>query len=270
MLGWGLRHEGAAMTVGRYHWAVLVIAACLTACSDQNADIFITANIQPTDDCLVLPDGARLFGGALDTALAQAVQPTNPYIVFPLYQNQLQNRASLGPVRADPNGFFVTGAEVQLLGGDGSPLALPGGLPNPYTITAGESTFIPSAIGDEVSAQPGALEIIPSSYVEALDEIVLSVGAFNMLAVVTVYGVTSGDNEIELNAWKWSIRVVRLGLIDFVSGDDLETPGVCDSTETPSQTQCKPFGTDEAVDCRYCRSSPNPEIAACCGQGICE
>lgn len=258
------------MTVRIARWLVLFFVTLYAGCTEQNADLFITANLQPSSECVVLPDSPRLFGGVLDTGLARGVEPTSSYTVYPLYQNQMKNRSSVAPLRADPNGFTVLGAEVQLVGADGTSLALPGGLANPYTIVAGESTYVPASLANEVSAQPGALEIIPSHYVEALDEVVLSVGAFTMLAVVTAFGVTTGDNELELNPWKWSIRVARWALVDFASGDDPATPGVCDSTEAASDTPCKPLGADEPVDCRYCRASLNPEVAACCGQGLCE
>ena len=263
--------EGAAMTDRIAYMAIAISLALLTvSCAERNPGVFITANILPSSDCLVTPDGARLFGGVLDTGLAQATNPTSPYVVYPLYQNQLQNRASLAPLRSDANGFSVLGAKVELIGADGRTLALPGGLVNPYTISAGESTYVPSAAGNEVVSQPGALEIIPSQYVEALDTIVQDTGGgFNLVAIVTAFGVTSGDNNIELNDWQWSIRVMRLGLIDFVSGDDPETAEVCDAPEPPGVKQCKPLGTDQVVDCRYCKFSGNAEVAACCGQGHC-
>jgi hypothetical protein len=145
------------MTVRIARWLVLFFVTLYAGCTDQNADLFITANLQPTSECIVLPDSPRLFGGVLDTGLARGVEPTSSYTVYPLYQNQMKNRSSVAPLRADPNGFTVLGAEVQLVGADGTPLALPGGLANPYTIVAGESTYVPASLANEVSAQPGRI-----------------------------------------------------------------------------------------------------------------
>ncbi len=247
----------------------LVCLALLGACTDENSDVFIKANILPTDDCVVDPDGIRFFSGTLDTALAQSYEPTSAYVVYPLYQNQLLNRSSVAPPRADMNGVMVTGAEVELVGPGGSPLALPGGLANPYTISAGESTFVPSTTQGQISVQTGALEIIPGQYVEALDQIVIDSDGFNMTARVTAFGVTTGGNDIEVNTWAWSIKVSRFVLVDHLSGDDLEIPGFCDAAEAPSTSLCKPIGIDQPADCRYCKLSPNPEVAACCGQRVC-
>ncbi|QQR89183.1 MAG: hypothetical protein IPJ88_13325 [Myxococcales bacterium] len=242
------------------------------SCADQTPAVFITSNIKPADDCTVAIGGLRLYSGRIDTGLAQAYPgETSAYSIYPVFQSQLLARASQTPLKPDPNGFIVQGAEIELLAPDGSPLLMPSGAPNPYTITTTEPTFIPSSSDGAGVQQSGSMEIIPASYVEDLDTLVQQIGSFTLTAIVKAFGETTGGKDIDMNAWNWPISVVRLSgaSVSFLGADDTEFPGPCDSTDSPEFLLCKPLGMDDVADCRYCRDSPNAAVRSCCRDGSC-
>jgi hypothetical protein len=134
------------------------------------------------------------------------------YLLFPLYVNQMINRESAGPVRADPNGVFIQGAEVELRDAAGNAL-FPA-----FSVTA--SDFIPSAVDETESRDVGVLEIVPGSSWVQLSSMVGPGGSMTIIAAVVAFGETNGDVSVETDEFLWPIDVCNGCLYQEVSVDD--------------------------------------------------
>src|SRR5262245_37267477 len=103
------------------------VALGLAACADREATVLVSANSAGDDECSYAPENGTYFQGVLDTALRQV------YVAHPLYESQLIDHSGSAPLRTNPNGVFIQGAEVELQDSGGRPLAFDG-LPNPFTV----------------------------------------------------------------------------------------------------------------------------------------
>jgi len=211
-------HDGMRSTT-----SILVLcAALLGGCANTNDVSFFIAGhlaIEGTGaDCTVKVDNDLILRGTLDVAApcGGRFAPRTQYFLFPLYVNQTIDRESSGPLRADPNGVFVEGAEVELRNQGGQPLAFAG--PNPFTVMA--SSFVPSAEGTDEARAVGTLEIVPAAYGVELDS-VLGGGDATIVASVTAFGHTNGDVSVETGEFLWPIDICHGCLFQ-------ETPATAD------------------------------------------
>lgn len=178
-----------------FHTLVLALAAASASCVDNDAaSFFIECNVTPDDSCIYSPGNECLSRGLYNPSLGGG------YSIYPRYTNQLRSRGSNAPLRADPNGIHIRGAEVEIQAADGSTLGV--GLPNPFSIPT--STFVPSAGGADPSnagQAVGDLQVIPPNYGAAL----AGSGASTVLVKVRVFGETNGDVDVETDDYLWPI-----------------------------------------------------------------
>src|SRR5687768_4492213 len=119
---------------------LVMLALAGVGCDDQNNVSFFIAGHALSEvegegagaRCMYSGESVLALRGTLDVGTICAgtsaeIVPPQQYVLHPMYVNQIINRESSGPVRADPNGVFVQGAEVELRATDGSALAV--GLP---------------------------------------------------------------------------------------------------------------------------------------------
>src|SRR5687767_6066547 len=120
-------------------FALLAAAGCDDA---NNVSFFIAGDVvgeMAEGLCEYDTTNPLLIRGRLDLGApcGDVTAARRQYLLFPLYVNQMLNRESAMP-RADPNGVFVQGAEINILSEGGESIGIA-----PYTVTA--STFVPSA-----------------------------------------------------------------------------------------------------------------------------
>jgi hypothetical protein len=179
---------------------IIALTALSQGCVDNDsAAFFIVGHSILTDDCYVEPSESHWVDGRFNVELTDSLGLPISYTFFPDYRNQLINRASEAPLRANPNDILVEGAEVLLMDSQGQALDL-GGLPNPYTVLG--VTFVPAAadVGDWGQAA-GALELIPSSYTGAM----AGMAGGRIIAEIRPYGTTTGDVDIDGDPYLWPI-----------------------------------------------------------------
>ncbi len=214
--------------------ALCALAPLIGACETNNVSLFIAGNVLPEPQeggCTVSPDGTlQVPNGILDlkelfTRDGESIR--RGYTIYPLYINQL--RPGRNPVGADPNGIHVTSAIVTLYDEGRRPLALPGGLANPFTVAT--STFVPSN-----GRSAGSLVAIPDAYRRALGGVV---GSTIVIGVQPI-AQTTGDTDVESEPWYWPVEICDGCLIECASpdaaggqnvlctpGQDLLTPVEC-------------------------------------------
>ena len=174
---------------------MFALLAALAGCAADNASVYIEGNIVPEKQdlgCTVSADGALLTAGFYN------VDGEWPYVIHPLYNNQLLSRAS--DVRADPNGVLIMGAEIELQDIAGAPLALDASLPNPFTIPA--STFIHSGDVGQPGQNVGEIQAIPEPYRAWLSA---NTQRGTIIISVKVFGRTNGNIDIQSGAWVWPV-----------------------------------------------------------------
>ncbi len=215
----------------RRHSMVMIVlsASAWAGCVDDNNSIFIEGNVIPQqqeDTCSLTSDSDQLL-----TSGVYNVDIGGAYRVFPLYNNQLRNRAS--DTRSDPNGINVRSAEVELRAIDGQPVNF-GGLPNPFTVPT--STFVPaSSDGTTPMRRVGEIEVIPTAYRDFL----VSLAPGTVVVGVRIFGQTNGDISVESADWQWTVDLCRgRCLVSCIAGDDEEMPSCSVGQDFASQLNC--------------------------------
>ena len=228
-------------TLAIYILAPLSIVASASCVDNDASSLYIECNIIPEGDessCSLDPGGTCLTRGLYNPSTGAG------YRIFPLFTNQLRSRGSDAPLRADPNGVHIQGAEIEIMGADGSTLTFPG-LPNPFSVPT--STFVPSATGPDTGGQNvGDIQLIPPNYASAL----VTNGASTVVVSVRVFGETNGDVDVESDDYLWPI--------DICSGTCLLD---CPDPEMTTESVCCAFGQDFS-----CTVEPTDESCdAVCG-----
>lgn len=177
----------------RYRLVTLGLATALAAAASAGCantpgpSIFITGNVAPDDMCLYKESNALVLRAVFDVS-----RPDKHYLFVPKYSNQMLHRESTGPLRADPNGFQVQGAEITLVDQGGQPITF-GGLPNPFTVMAGD--YVPPGTTTGPGVGIGAIDAIPQAYGDAMQSAVGDSGTIS--AVVSVFGETNGGYSVD-------------------------------------------------------------------------
>ncbi len=211
-----------------------LIAAALAAggCVDNDgASLYISGHVAPSgDDCTLEAGNALVSRGVFN------VESRFGYFAFPLYNNQLRSRGSDAPLRTDPNGIHLQGAEVELQDAAGGLIDFGPGLPNPFSVPT--SGFVPSTPQANAASQVvGNILAIPPAYADVLFEQLGGEGgddaaATVVIASIRVFGETNGDVDVESDDWLWPIDVCRgTCLFQCISAEDVAESICC----TPGQ-----------------------------------
>lgn len=226
-----------ATKLGTFLGALLLLCGCV---DNDGPAVFISGNLSPTDACEYAPGNAFVAEGALNVDRAVA------YFIHPEYNGQLRSRGSDAPLRADPNGMQIEGAEIELQSAAGDALSL-AGLPNPFVVPV--STYIASTPDpSSTSKSAGSIQAVPPPYVTALRDVV-GPGCGDVqvvLAKVRVFGTTIGGVDVESGDWSWPITLCRGDCLVACSTD----PAVADVEST-----CCGYGQDGlCIDASACQA----------------
>ncbi len=213
----------------------LVAPVAATSCTEDGTALHIECNVAPdvSDEGCVWDPGSStcVFDGRLN------IRSANSYFAGFKVVSGLKARRTTSPPRAEPNGVQLSEAEVQLRTPGGSPLpGLPEGLPNPYTLV---STGYVKPEGTGLMQ----VELLPPAYVQFLreQESDPKTARGQIVAAVTIRGVTDGQVEVETAPFLWPIRLI--------SKSPVLEDGECKEVEA----QCAAIqGTDGFADACVC------------------
>lgn len=186
--------------------------------NDDGPAFYVTGLVSPAGTtCTVSAGSAILALGQLN------VQFADSYYMFPRYRNQVISNAGTSPLRSDPAGIYVLGAEIELQNAAGGRLLFGRNLPNPYTVPAAD--FVPPAGGVGGSTtEVGVVQAIPPDYMPELDALLARRDRGAMLISLNVFGETVGGTDIEAREFLWPLQLCRGGCL-FTCSDT--TTGTC-------------------------------------------
>jgi hypothetical protein len=206
----------------------------LTACAPEGPSGFVTAHLVPDEECIVSNEpGANPFvaQGLYDVSAGDQGDCDAPYILNLLVNSFLRPNNDVGLGRAEPNVLQLHSAEVRLMDISRATIEFNRGdtvLPNPFLVTTNGSLF--PTDGDEPSTAVAFVETIPSAYAEQLD----GFDGLQILAEVQIFGTTTGDVDVDLKPFVYTIQIcdgclTRCGacISSEASADDIYGEGVC-------------------------------------------
>ncbi|MCB9617245.1 MAG: hypothetical protein H6722_32845 [Sandaracinus sp.] len=193
---------------------LLTCLLALVGCVDDNVSVFVSGNLAPSIDestCSYDPTSTALQSqGTLDVAFAGTFE------LHPAIQSQLQQRGRSG--RPEPNGIYITRAEVTLEGLDGLAIDF-GGLPNPFSVPM--SVYVPPASSPtSPGSATGTIVAIPADYTVSLP--VAPGTTTTVVASVRLVGKTLGDIDIETGDWVYPIEVCNGCLLTCMPDPEVE------------------------------------------------
>lgn len=225
----------------------LVIAPLLmTACAPEGPSGFVTNHLHPDEECALSPevganksvpqglfDVATGFNGNEGTCDA-------PYMLYLFVNSFLRPNNDQGIGRAEPNVLQLHSAEVRLMDIARHTIEFDRferpeegifKLPNPFLVTTNASLF--PTDGDEPSTAVASVEAIPSAYAEQLDRFAKE--GQQILAEIQIFGTTTGDVDVDLKPFVYTIRLCDGCLTDCAdcyvgtdtSPDEIYGEGVC-------------------------------------------
>jgi len=187
-----------------------IFALVLTACAPEGPSGFVTYNLQPDGECVVSPEpGANFFVpiGRYDISSGFNGDSNNcdrPYILNLLVNSYLRPNSDPDLGRAEPNILQLHSAEVRLMDINRATIGFdrPGAaLPNPFQVTTNNSLF--PTEGTSPSTAIAAVEAIPTAYASQLEMFVGS----QILAEVQIFGTTTGDVDVDLKPFVYTIQI---------------------------------------------------------------
>jgi hypothetical protein len=228
--------------------SLLLAPLVLSACAPEGPTAFVTNHLVPDEECVVsneqganpflaqgLYDVSSGFNGARGTC-------DSPYTLNLLVNSFLRPNTDVGLGRAEPNVLLLHSAEVRLMDISRATIAFDRSatpLPNPFLVTTNGSLF-PSD-GDEPSTAVAFVETIPTAYAEQLDEF----DGLQILAEVQIFGTTTGDVDVELKPFVYTIQICD-GCLTLCgacipvedSDDDIYGEGVCRNNASADGRVC--------------------------------
>jgi hypothetical protein len=217
----------------------LVIAPLvMTACAPEGPSGFVTNHLHPDEECVLASEpGANksVPQGLFDIATGfngNDGSCDSPYMLYLFVNSFLRPNNDQGVGRAEPNVLQLHSAEVRLMDIGRTPIAFDRFdpvLPNPFLVTTNASLF--PTDGDEPSTAVASVEAIPTAYAEQLD----GFAGQQILAEVQIFGTTTGDVDVDLKPFVYTIRLCDGCLTDCadcyrdgeVSLDEIYGEGVC-------------------------------------------
>jgi hypothetical protein len=184
---------------------VIGLAALATGCTDDGVSLHAICPVPPD-----IEDNACIWDPSSEICVAEGVLNTLSATSYRLnlkVQSGLKSRMRDVPVLAEPNGIQITDAEVELRVFDGDIInfpeePLPDGsklpkLANPYRVAA-------SGYADPQGLATAIITIMGKEYIDRLNGKVKQI-----VAVVTVHGITNGSEDVESGEFNWPIRLIQ-------------------------------------------------------------
>lgn len=223
--------------------AALSLCALLfvAGCADDNPTLFISSALAPqvsSDACSFDVGNERIFRGTFNVNF-----PTD-YTVWAVVNSQMvAGQTNFGTV---PGFIQVTGAEITLLGANGTPLATPfadaaaQGTANPFSVRV-QATLAPSVDGVTPSQSVVQIPLVPQVYRQDL----AGLAGNTVVAAVRPFGRTTGGLGVTGDEWLWPIDLcggsctfVCPAILDMMSDAALCSPGF--DSLVPNNCACSP------------------------------
>ncbi len=205
----------------------------MTACAPEGPSGFVTNHLHPDEECVLSPEiGANksVPQGLYDVSTGFNGKESNcdaPYMLYLLVNSYLRPNNDVGLGRAEPNVLQLHSAEVRLMDISRATINFDrfvdeetAALPNPFLVTTNASLF--PTDGNEPSTAVASVEAIPTAYAEQLD----AFDGQQILAEVQIFGTTTGDVDVDLKPFVYTIRICNgcltlcRGAIDPMKSDD--------------------------------------------------
>ena len=230
-----------------------VTIAMMGACAPQGPTAFITQNIVPDKSCVVSPDAAGalyLPFGSFDVSSGKTSKHVcqRSYRVNLLVNSYLRPHADDPLGRAEPNILQIHSAKVTLMTLDGAVLDFGDTTkPNPF-LTTTSNTIFPSK-GSTPSTAIASVEVIPLNYVSYLANPGNGLIPGDIQAEIQIYGTTTGDTDIDLAPFKYTIELCSGCLTMCLKAD------ITDNNLTPDDVRGDSCPDNAGADGRVCIDS---------------
>jgi hypothetical protein len=180
----------------------------------------IIANLPPDDSCTLSSDqDIRLLRGRWDVAYRDIStgEPAD-YLIAPLLRSYLITNAL--EFQGEQANIQVDNFDITILTPDGTVLALPAPLRNPYRVTT--SAVIPANEdnGQSTDQVAGAIGI-PGNYQDAINAILADTGFSSILLDIRAGGTTFGGFSQRSAPFRWPVDVCT-GCLESCIADDIE------------------------------------------------
>lgn len=229
---------------------VLLGAAAMPACTDEDGMIFIRNNLAPpetrTNGCTYQPDPQALTrsGGSMDVA------QTSTYAMNLIVGNQLIARGDSTSPRPETNRVHFEGAVVRITD------------TNQNTIN--EFTSLTTGFAEASTSNTPGYGLAQFSAMDA--ETVRRIGlskrgdAKLVLAHIKIFGKTLGGVDVESAEWTYPIQLGYGNLITYLNDTSAPTPNCLGTPPTTPPVKPCSYGQDELTLCTDCAGNP-----ACAG-----
>lgn len=223
-------------------------AACLlAACAPEGPSGFVTYNIAPDSECTYSPESESLFipQGLYDISSGISDDYCDaPYIMHLLVNGFLRPNADINQGRAEPNVLQLHSAEVRLMDISRATLLFDRAdppLPNPFLVTTSNVLFPTTSSSPSMAI--AAVEVIPTAYAPFLAD------HTQILAEVQIFGTTTGDVDVDLKPFVYTIQICD-GCLTYCRGDfgdeasmeDIYGEDVCIDNSGSDGRRCIDFG----------------------------
>jgi len=202
-----------------------IAALFLSACAPEGPSGFVTYNLAPDSSCIVSPEqGANPFIpiGRYDISNGfngDGNSCDRPYILNLLVNSYLRPNADSNLGRAEPNILQLHSAEVHLMDINRATILFDRGetiLPNPFLVNTNNSLFPTDS--SSPSTAVAAVETIPTAYAQQLDDF----SGQQILAEIQIFGTTTGDVDIDLKPFVYTIAICDGCLTLCLAAEDPE------------------------------------------------
>jgi hypothetical protein len=240
---------GGAMRRSLPRLSLVIAPLVMTACAPEGPSGFVTNHLHPDEECVLsnepgsnasVPQGlydiATGFNGREGTCDA-------PYMMYLFVNSFLRPNSDQGIGRAEPNVLQLHSAEVRLMDITRQTIAFDrfeDVLPNPFLVTTNASLF--PTDGNEPSTAVASVEAIPTAYADQLDMF----AGQQILAEIQIFGTTTGDVDVDLKPFVYTIRICDGCLTDCLacyidselSDEEIFGEGVCRDNSGADGRKC--------------------------------
>lgn len=189
--------------------SVLLAAALLGGCVDDNPGFYIRSNVTPDSQCAWSGSSSEAGQGILDIGYGYA-----HYGIYPVYNSQLRSRLSNNPPRIDTNGIQIQSANIRLTDAAGTLLPIP---QPAYSVTA--SGFVPTSVDNTPGEGIGFIDAIPVLAANDIRNLNLVAPpdmttspitpgtTLDIVVHITVMGRTVGGEDVQAAEWTWPVTI---------------------------------------------------------------
>jgi hypothetical protein len=205
--------------------------ALLPSCAENNSTLFVAGVMVPDDDCSVTAEGdakVHLFG-TLDRAHRSA------YFAALLVGNQLRARGDGDTLRTETNRVTLRGAVVTINSATGTTLD---------EFTTNVAGFVHPSDGDSPGWGAVGVTLLPAAFVSNLPA-----GQTELNVLVSVFGDTLGNDEVESSTFSFPIQICSDCRVDCSMANDIVQGDPCPSGMSPVTLACDAGQDNSFIPC---------------------